>query len=238
MKKVIITGGSGGIGAACVRKFTENGDVVAFTYNKGLGNALEICAETGARKIQADLSSPDGCRRAIHDGMEMLGGCDVLVNCAGMAHIGLFTDMTDDEIAVMLNTNLASAIFSSKAVAPSMIKKHDGAIINIGSVWGGVGASCEAVYSASKAGLRGFTQALAKELGPSGIRVNCVEPGVIETPMNSSLTDETIEELADSTPLCRLGRPEEVADAVLFLASDRASFITAAILPVDGGFPA
>ena len=238
MKKIIITGGSGGIGAACVRKFTENGDMVAFTYNKGLSAALSVCSETGARMVCADLSSPGGCGRAIEEAVALLGGCDCLVNCAGIAHIGLFTDMTDDEISVMLNTNLASAIYTSKAVAPSMIKNHSGVIVNIGSVWGAVGASCEAVYSASKAGLRGFTQALAKELGPSGIRVNCVEPGVIMTPMNTSLDADTISGLEDSTPLCRLGRPDEVAEAVFFLASDSASFITAAILPVDGGFPA
>jgi len=135
-----------------------------------------------------------------------------------------------------MDTNLSGAFYLCREVAPMMISAKRGRIINIGSVWGNHGASCEAVYSASKAALRGLTSSLAKELGPSGISVNCVEPGVIETDMNACFDKETLAALADETPLCRLGKPEDVANAVMFLASDRASFITGQFIGVDGGF--
>jgi 3-oxoacyl-[acyl-carrier protein] reductase len=135
----------------------------------------------------------------------------------------------------MMDTNLSSAFYLSRAIAPDMISRQHGRIINVGSMWGKVGASCEVAYSASKAGLRGFTMALAKELGPSGITVNCVEPGVIETDMNAVLDDETKAALCEETPLCRMGTPEEVAAAIGFLASDAAGFITGQMLGVDGG---
>jgi 3-oxoacyl-[acyl-carrier protein] reductase len=137
----------------------------------------------------------------------------------------------------MLDTNLTSAFTLSREAAKFMVSQKSGKIINVGSVWGRMGASCEVHYSASKAGLRGLTQALAKELGPSGITVNCVEPGVIDTDMNSMLDKEAMKELADATPLCRIGKAEEVAAVIGFLASDEASFITGTCIPVDGGFP-
>jgi 3-oxoacyl-[acyl-carrier protein] reductase len=136
----------------------------------------------------------------------------------------------------MMETNLSSAFYLSRAIASDMISRQYGRIINVGSMWGKVGASCEVAYSASKAGLRGLTMALAKELGPSGITVNCVEPGVIETDMNAALDDETKAALCEETPLCRMGKPEEVAAAIGFLASDAAGFITGQMLGVDGGF--
>ena len=136
----------------------------------------------------------------------------------------------------MLDTNLSGAFYVTRAVAREMVRRQSGRIVNIGSMWGKVGASCEVHYSAAKAGLRGMTMALAKELGPSHITVNCVEPGVIETEMNSALDEQTKQALADETPLCRMGQAEEVASAVLFLASDQASFITGQTLGVDGGF--
>ena len=177
----------------------------------------------------------DACR-AIKECAENLGGIDILVNCAGIAQIKLFTDITDDEWRQMLDTDLSGAFYACRTAAPYMIRKQSGRIINIGSVWGKHGASCEVHYSAAKAGLRGLTMALAKELGPSGITVNCVEPGVIATEMNACLDEETLASLCDETPLCRIGECTDVAETVYFLASDGASFITGQCLGVDGGF--
>ncbi|MBQ4121998.1 MAG: SDR family oxidoreductase, partial [Clostridia bacterium] len=167
---------------------------------------------------------------------EILGGIDILVNCAGISQIKLFTDLSDNDIARMVQINLTAAMTVTQTAAPYMIRNHSGRIVNIGSMWGKTGASCEVHYSATKAALEGFTKALAKELGPSRITVNCIEPGVIETPMNASLDEETVQGLIDETPLMRLGTPSDVANAVLFLASDKASFITGQILGVDGGY--
>ena len=235
-KKVLITGGSRGIGAECVRKFSAAGCDVAFIYNKSREAAEKLAAETKSVAICADISSPDEAKKAVNAAAEALGGIDILVNNAGIAHIGLFTDLSDNEWEHICSTNLSSAIYVSREAAKYMISAHLGRIINIGSVWGRAGASCEVAYSATKAGLRGLTRALAKELGPSSITVNCIEPGVIDTDMNAALTDEVRAELVDETPLCRIGTPADVADAVLFLASDRASFITAQIIGIDGGF--
>ena len=161
---------------------------------------------------------------------------DVLVNNAGIAQIKLFTDVTSEEWQRMIDTNLSSAFYLTRTVAPDMIARQYGRIINVGSMWGKVGASCEVAYSASKAGLRGLTMALAKELGPSGITVNGVEPGVIDTDMNAALDEAARAELCEQTPLCRIGQPQEVAALIRFLASDDASFITGQMIGVDGGF--
>ena len=235
-KKVLITGGSRGIGAECVRKFASAGCSVAFVYNKSRDAAENLSAETGAIAICADLSAAEEAKRAVREAAEALGGIDVLVNNAGIAHIGLFTDLTDNEWERICSTNLSSAIYVSREAAKHMISSHSGRIINIGSVWGRAGASCEVAYSATKAGLRGLTRALAKELGPSGITVNCIEPGVIDTDMNAALDEDTRAALIDETPLCRIGTPFDIAEAVFFLASDSASFITAQIIGIDGGF--
>ena len=234
--KVLITGGSRGIGAACVRAFAAKGDTVAFLYHTQAARAAALEKETGAVAVQADLSNAAEAEAAVERAIEALGGVDVLVNNAGIAQIKLFTDLTDCEWRQMLDTNLSSAFYVTRAVARKMIRQQCGRIVNVGSMWGKVGASCEVHYSASKAGLRGMTMALAKELGPSRITVNCVEPGVIETDMNAALDAQTKAELAEQTPLCRMGKAEEVAHAVLFLASEGASFITGQILGVDGGY--
>ena len=160
----------------------------------------------------------------------------VLVNNAGIAQIKLFTDLTDAEWHRMIATNLDGVFYVTRAAARLMVRAQYGRIVNIGSMWGKCGASCEVHYSAAKAGVRGMTKALAKELGPSHITVNCIEPGVIETEMNAVLDDKTRQILCEETPLCRMGAPEEVADAVLFLASDSAAFITGQTLGVDGGY--
>ncbi len=236
-KRVLISGGSRGIGAACVRYFAETGDKIAFIYRNAEESASELANETGAFPIKGDVSDSESAKKAFTEAIRVLGGIDILINCAGIARFSLFTDISDGEWRQMIDTNLSSAFTLSREAARLMVSQKSGRIINVGSVWGRMGASCEVHYSASKAGLRGLTQALAKELGPSGITVNCVEPGVIDTDMNSALDESAMRQLADATPLCRIGRAEEVAAVIRFLASDDASFITGACIPVDGGFP-
>lgn len=236
-KKILISGGSRGIGAACVRYFAGIGDKIAFIYHNADKSAEELSKETCAIAVKGDISDAESAKSAFREAVEILGGIDVLINCAGIAGFSLFTDITDEDWKHMLDTNLTSAFILSREAAKIMVSQKSGKIINVGSVWGRMGASCEVHYSASKAGLRGLTQALAKELGPSGITVNCVEPGVIDTDMNSMLDENTMKELADATPLCRIGKAEEVAEVIGFLTSDGASFITGACIPVDGGFP-
>ncbi len=233
---VLITGGSRGIGAACVRAFCREGHRVAFFYRAQTALAEALAKETGAAALQVDVSDPDAVREGVAEVLRRMGGLDVLVNNAGVSEFRLATEIGDSDWRRMLDTNLSSAFYVSREAAKAMIAAQKGAIVNIGSMWGKVGASCEVHYSAAKAGLRGLTMALAKELGPSHIRVNCVEPGVIDTEMNAHLDTDTRASLADETPLCRIGQPEEVAEAVLFLASEKASFITGQMLGVDGGF--
>lgn len=237
MRKVLITGGSRGIGAAVVRAFAAAGDRVAFFYHTNHTAAATIAAKTGAIAIPCDVSDPDAVRDGLAAARAALGGDpEVLVSNAGISRTGLSRDVTDAEWREMLDTNLSAAFYLSREVQPAMICKKTGRIIFIGSMWGKVGASCEVAYSAAKAGLRGLTMALAKELGPSGITVNCVEPGVIATDMNAHLSPDAMEALAEETPLGRIGAPAEVAAAVLFLAAPEASFITGQCLGVDGGF--
>ncbi|NLW74124.1 MAG: 3-oxoacyl-ACP reductase FabG [Clostridiales bacterium] len=236
MKRVLITGGSRGIGAGCVIKFSASGWRVAFIYKESKIEAACLAQRTGATPIQADISDPEAASRAVTEAVEILGGIDVLVNNAGVARSGLFTELSDRDWNMLCGTNLSGTIYVTRVAARHMISQHYGRIINIGSVWGRAGGSCEVAYSATKSALRGFTRALAKELGPSGITVNCIEPGVIDTDMNAELPASACRSLIDETPLGRLGAPADVAAAVFFLASDDAAFITAQILGVDGGF--
>ncbi len=234
---VLVTGGSRGIGLACVRKFSAHGDKVYFFYHTASVDTVSLIeAETGACGIKVDVGNLSAVQSAIDGILRDCGRLDVLVNNAGISKIGLFQDMTEEDYTALRRTNLDGVVFCSQCASRQMLKQHSGAIVNIGSMWGKVGASCEVVYSATKSALRGFTMALAKELGPSGITVNCIEPGVIDTDMNKCLDEVTRRELADETPLSRFGTPDDVANAVLFFASEDANFITGQILGVDGGF--
>lgn len=236
MKNVLITGGSRGIGAACVRLFSSLGDNVTFIYNKSTADAQKLCTETGATALRADAEDIEAWQNAVLAAVDRMGGIDVLVNNAGVSLIRLFGDTANQDLCRVLSVDLTAAAVAAREASRRMIAVKHGYIINIGSVWGRVGASCEVAYSAAKAGIEGLTKALAKELGPSGITVNCVEPGVIRTDMNKELTQNVLTELRDETPLCRLGEPREVAQAVAFLCSGNADFITGQILGVDGGF--
>ena len=236
MKRLLITGGSRGIGRACVEYFSSVGYRVAFIYAKSDAAAEQLAAACGARAIKADVSDPTSLKAAFDVAIEWLGGLDVLINNAGIAQIKLLSDVTDEDWERMIGVNLSGVFYATRAAIPVMVAQKSGRIINIGSVWGRCGASCEAHYSATKSALRGLTYSLAKELGPSGITVNCIEPGVIDTDMNGDLDEETMRSLADGTPLLRIGDPIEVAYLAEFLAGERASFITGQVIGVDGGY--
>lgn len=238
---VLVTGGAGGIGGAVCREFAAAGYKVAINYFKSEESANKIVdeiLEAGgmAKAYKADVSQPAEVSKMVVDVMADLGHVDVLINNAAVAYQGLITDTTDVIYDRLMDVNMKGAFNATKAVLTGMINRKDGVIINISSMWGEVGASCEVIYSASKAALLGFTKSLAKEVGPSGIRVNCISPGVVDTPMNSAHGERDMEELSNETPLERIGKPEEIAKATLFLASENASFITGQILGVNGGF--
>lgn len=236
MKRALITGGSRGIGAELVRAFTREDYSVAFTYNRSKEEALSLARETGALAIYADSACEGDVIRAAAEADSAFGGIDVLVNNAGISSFSLFTDLTLEEWNRFLAVNLTGAFLYSRQLLRGMIARKQGRIINVSSVWGLVGSSCEVHYSTAKAGLIGMTKALAKEVGPSNITVNAIAPGVIDTAMNASLTRDDVRELEYETPLFRIGKPSEVADAALFLASEKAAFITGAVLNVSGGF--
>ena len=236
MKTVLITGGSRGIGRAMVELFCENGYKVAFTYKNSENQAKSLAESTGALAIAADSASEADVVAAVALAEKELGHIDCLINNAGVSSFSLFTDLTLEDWNNHMAVNLTGAFLYSKAVIPGMLSKKSGRIINITSMWGVVGSSCEVHYSTAKAGLIGMTKALAKELGPSGITVNAIAPGLIDTDMNSALSEEDIKAVAEETPLMRIGLAREVAQAALFLASDSASFITGEIMNVSGGY--
>ena len=238
-KTVLITGGSRGIGAATAIYFARMGYKVAITYNKSVyaAKAMKETMLLNGKEflaIPCDVKIPLQVESAVNQTVSAFDSLDVMVNNAGIAMQKLITDTTDDEWQNILNTNLSGVFYGCRAAAKVMIPKGKGSIVNISSMWGRVGASMEVAYSATKAGIIGLTKALAKELGPSGIRVNCVAPGVIDTEMNHNLSPADLAALADETPLCRIGTPDEVAKSIYFLAND-ADFVTGQILGTDGG---
>ncbi len=240
-KTVLITGGAKGIGAATTSLFAESGYNVVINYNTSENEAMRLFNELkfkgySVSVFKADITKKDEAYKLIQHTVSVFGGIDILINNAGIAEQKLFTEISSDDWNNMISVDLTGTYNCCKAVVPYFIKQHSGSIVNISSVWGIVGASCEVHYSAAKSGVIGLTKALSKELGPSNIRVNCIAPGVIDTEMNSIHSKETMCSLSDATPLCRIGKPAEVAEAILFIASDKASFITGQVLSVDGGF--
>ena len=232
MKNVLVTGGSRGIGAQCVKAFSDKGYRVFFFYKNNDKKAEKIAELTNSKAVKCDISSYKDVERVkIELGVDF----DIIVNNAGISQIKMFQDITEEDWDNMFNINIKGIYNVTAHFMPSMINKKWGRIINISSMWGEEGGSCEVHYSASKAAVIGFTKALAKELGPSGITVNCVSPGVIDTQMNEHLSDEDMKELCEETPAGRIGRAEEVANAVVYLAEDT-GFITGVVLPVNGGF--
>ncbi len=236
MKTALITGGSKGIGKAIVEVLCKNGYSVAFTYKNSEKEAKSLAERTGAVAIKADSAIEADIVSAVKEANDILGGIDCLVNNAGVASFSLFTDITLEEWNKIFAVNLTGAFLYSREVSRIMISRKFGRIINISSIWGLVGSSCEVAYSASKAALIGMTKALAKELGPSGITVNAIAPGVIDTDMNSMLDKDTVKELIDETPLMRMGLPADVAKSVCYLAGDGADFVTGQVLNISGGF--
>lgn len=236
MNTVLITGGSRGIGKAMVELFASNGYSVAFTYKNSEYEAKSLAERTGALAIHADSAVEGDVVSAVKAAEAVFGTVDCLINNAGVSSFSLFTDLSLEEWNSHLAVNLTGAFLYSKAVIPGMVAKKSGRIINITSMWGITGSSCEVHYSTAKAGLIGMTKALAKELGPSGICVNAIAPGLIDTDMNKGLSDEEIKVIEDETPLMRIGTAEEVAKAALFLAGDGASFITGEVINVSGGY--
>ena len=236
----LITGGSRGIGAAAARLLSARGVAVAVNYCRSRARAEklveEITAAGGeAMAVEADVSDPRAVEKMVDNVLDKFCQLDILICSAGVSSFQLLGDVSDSEWRRVMGVNLDGTFYACRAVLPHMIHRKAGSIVTVSSMWGQVGASCEAAYSAAKAGVIGLTRALAKEVGPSGIRVNCVAPGVIDTEMNACLTAEDLAVLAEETPLGRLGTAEEAAEAIAFLALEQGAFFTGQVLSPNGG---
>ena len=230
MITTVVTGGSRGIGAAAVARFTEAGHRVYFLYEKNHAAAAAVAEKTGATPICCDVA--DG--QAVKEAFSRIGDIDNLICNAGICHYGLLSMMDESQWNRIFAVNVGGIYHCVSAAMPAFLKKQSGCIVTVSSMWGRVGASCEAAYSATKGAVIALSKALAKELGPSGIRVNCVAPGVIQTDMCASVDPEIMKEMAEDTPVGRNGTPEDVAKAMEFLVN--ADFITGHVLNVDGGY--
>ena len=230
MKTILITGGSRGIGAAAVELFAQRGDRVFFLYEKEHEKAKALSEKTGATAICCDVA----CKEAVFAAAKQIGAVDVLVCNAGIGHVGLMQDISEADWDRLFDVNVKGIYHSINAVMPGFLQKQAGSIITVSSMWGQVGASCEVAYSATKGAVIAMTKALAKELGPSGIRVNCIAPGVVLTDMCNGVDPEILAGMAQETPVGRNGLPQDIAQAIAYLAD--AEFVTGQVLPVNGGY--
>lgn len=235
MKTLLVTGGSRGIGEGIVRRFSRQGWRVAFGYHQSVAAAQAVARATGALPLQADLRDEPQVRQLYDAALAQLSHLDALIVNAGMAWNGLLQDMPTQAWNELMALNLRSAFLLSKLAIPGMVARGSGSILFVSSIHGVNGASCEAAYAASKAGLIGLSKSLAAELGPCGIRVNCLAPGVIDTDMMADYAAADIDALAKETPLQRLGTAGDVANGAYYLCSDEASYITSQVLQIDGG---
>lgn len=236
-QNVLIVGGSRGIGAACVRAFTAAGHRAVFTWHSDEAGTRAVCAETHATAIRADAADPAAMGAAVHTAAADLGGrLDALVYNAGAAYYGLLQQMNDADWRRVLDVNLSGAFYACRAALPLMIRQQYGRIVLVSSMWGQTGASCEAAYSAAKAGLIGLAKALAKEAGPSGITVNCIAPGTVDTAMMAAFSPADKAALCEDIPAGRLGTAEEIARSIVFLADEASGYINGQVLGQNGGY--
>lgn len=240
MKYALITGASGGIGAATARAFAQAGYGVAIHAHRNVDKLHALAQELSALSVPvlevcADLSDPVQAKTMVDNVLEKFCQLDILICCSGLSHVGLVTDIDPQQWKTLFGVNVDGMHYCCQAVLPHMVHRKEGCILTVSSMWGQVGASCEVAYSATKGAVIAYTKALAQEVGPSNIRVNCIAPGVIATEMNAHLSPEDLAALADETPLGRIGTPEECAACALFLASEGASFVTGQVLAPNGG---
>lgn len=239
MKTAVVFGASGGIGKACVKALLEKGWNVYAGFNTNPRELEEIkngIYRDNLVSFQCDISSLNETRKIFDAVNSKFGSVEAVINCSGISMRGLIQDLTPEELSLLIDTNIKGSYNVCRCAVESMLKNHRGSIVNMSSMWGETGASFEVAYSMTKAAVIGLTKALAKEVGPSGIRVNCISPGLIETPMNREIDEESKKIICEETPLMRIGTPLDVANTAVFLSEDTSSFITGQIIGVNGGY--